>query len=276
MIDLLDSGGQNGIMYLAYSGGAVSVGNKNTVYPTTKLSINYSSGSTHYGLYAQSYGPYRGFALEAVSQGTSTATNYAGAFYSTGSNSGSNIAIYAEATKNYSIYASGQNCGDGSGDPNACSLNDIVELWHSAESLEQIECDENSKWGDPAQSCRLPEDFKPEFHDGDVVCALEGKKNTLIACNEKYDKSAIGVISENPTVVLGGAGPYKVSLLGNVPVNVICNVPIEVGDLLVYSGINNYAMKFQADKKMSYEKYFELRHGVFAKALESCDDGIKK
>ncbi|MFH1523065.1 MAG: hypothetical protein ABIE43_04595 [Patescibacteria group bacterium] len=200
-------------------------------------------------------------------------TNYGVYGWATGSGSiNIGLAAFASgATSNYAIYTwSGQQCSDGS--YGNCSLNDIAEEWQSEKSLAVWKCKEGI---DSPGECSLPSDFKKEFFNGDVVCAKEGATNILKKCEEPYDKTAIASISEDPTVVLGGAGPYNVALAGNIPVKVICDNPIEVGDLLVYSGIENYAMKLAVDPNDSVLDYHNKSQGVFAKALEACESGRK-
>ena len=69
--------------------------------------------------------------------------------------------------------------------------------------------------------------------------------------------------------------PYPVALAGNIPVKVICNNPIEVGDSLVSSNEEGHAMKLDISDVTTFKQFQERNDAVFAKALEPCDSGRK-
>lgn len=83
--------------------------------------------------------------------------------------------------------------------------------------------------------------------DAGTVVVLDGaKSNHVISGNKSYDTRVAGVISAQPGIVLGEKGDNKVlvATTGRVLVNVdATNGPIEIGDLLVTSDREGFAMK---------------------------------
>ena len=69
--------------------------------------------------------------------------------------------------------------------------------------------------------------------------------------------------------------PYPVALVGNIPMKVICDNPIEPGDSLVSSNIPGYAMKLDISDVTNFQEMQDKYDAKFAKALESCDSGRK-
>ena len=81
---------------------------------------------------------------------------------------------------------------------------------------------------------------------GTVVVLDSTKSNHVISASNSYDTRVAGVISAQPGIVLGEKSDNKVlvATTGRVLVNVdATNGPIEIGDLLVTSGREGFAMK---------------------------------
>jgi hypothetical protein len=85
-----------------------------------------------------------------------------------------------------------------------------------------------------------------ELAAGVVVVLDRSKSNQVIASTQAYDSRVAGVISLQPGLTLGeeGEGRVLVATTGRVKVNVdATNGPIEIGDLLVTSDREGFAMK---------------------------------
>jgi hypothetical protein len=81
---------------------------------------------------------------------------------------------------------------------------------------------------------------------GTVVVLDASKINHVLASIKSYDTSVAGVVSEFPGIILGEGGnnKLKIATTGRVKVKVnATKVPIKVGDLLVTSDIEGFAMK---------------------------------
>jgi hypothetical protein len=81
---------------------------------------------------------------------------------------------------------------------------------------------------------------------GTVVVLDSNKSNQVISSNKSYDTRVAGVISAQPGITLGEKGDDKVlvATTGRVLVNVdATNGPIQIGDLLVTSDREGFAMK---------------------------------
>lgn len=81
---------------------------------------------------------------------------------------------------------------------------------------------------------------------GTVVVLDANKSNQVISSNKSYDTRVAGVISAQPGITLGEKGDDKVlvATTGRVLVNVdATNGPIQIGDLLVTSDSEGFAMK---------------------------------
>ena len=81
---------------------------------------------------------------------------------------------------------------------------------------------------------------------GTVVIVDSSKSNQVIASTQAYDSSVAGVISAQPGLELGerGEGRVLVATTGRVKVKVdATNGPIKIGDLLVTSDREGFAMK---------------------------------
>ncbi|HKR11656.1 MAG TPA: peptidase G2 autoproteolytic cleavage domain-containing protein [Pyrinomonadaceae bacterium] len=94
-------------------------------------------------------------------------------------------------------------------------------------------------------------DSSQELSPGAVVVLDANKSNQVIASTESYDSRVAGVISLRPGLVLGEAGEGRVlvATTGRVKVKVdATNGPIQIGDLLVTSDREGFAMKSQPVK----------------------------
>ena len=89
-------------------------------------------------------------------------------------------------------------------------------------------------------------DSSQELSAGTVVVLDRNKSNQVIASTKGYDSRVAGVISLQPGLTLGeeGEGRVLVATTGRVKVRVdATNGPIEIGDLLVTSDREGFAMK---------------------------------
>jgi hypothetical protein len=81
---------------------------------------------------------------------------------------------------------------------------------------------------------------------GTVVVLDENKNNQVVASTQSYDSRVAGVISAQPGIALGdrGEGRVLVAATGRVKVKVDAgNGPVKIGDLLVTSDKEGFAMK---------------------------------
>jgi len=81
---------------------------------------------------------------------------------------------------------------------------------------------------------------------GTVVVLDPDKNNQVVASTQSYDSRVAGVISPQPGIALGdrGEGRVLVAATGRVKVKVdATNGPIKIGDLLVTSDKEGFAMK---------------------------------
>ena len=100
----------------------------------------------------------------------------------------------------------------------------------------------NAKYQDVAEWVESSQELAP----GTVVVLDSGKANNVIASTQSYDSRIAGVISLQPGLTLGeeGAGRVLVATTGRVKVKVdATNGPIQIGDLLVTSNREGFAMK---------------------------------
>ena len=85
-----------------------------------------------------------------------------------------------------------------------------------------------------------------ELPAGTVVVLDTGRNNQVIASQQSYDSRVAGVISAKPGLALGEAGEGRVlvATTGRVKIKVdATNGPIQIGDLLVTSDKEGFAMK---------------------------------
>ena len=127
--------------------------------------------------------------------------------------------------------------------------------------------------------CSLDSSFKLEFESGDVVCIDETDPQHIKFCDKAYDTKVLSVVNYGATQILGQRAPYPVSLAGNIPIKVVCNTPIEIGDILVSSRHEGYAQSFKTWQPSAtwsdMQKVWTHTGSPFAKALENCDSGNK-
>jgi hypothetical protein len=100
----------------------------------------------------------------------------------------------------------------------------------------------NAKYQDVAEWVESSQ----ELPAGTVVILDSSKANHVVASTQPYDSRAAGVISLRPGLTLGeeGEGRVLVATTGRVKVKVdATNGPIEIGDLLVTSDREGFAMK---------------------------------
>lgn len=100
----------------------------------------------------------------------------------------------------------------------------------------------NAKYQDVAEWVESSQELAP----GTVVVLDSSKSNQVIASTQSYDSGVAGVISLRPGVALGeqGEGRVLVATTGRVKVRVdAANGPIKIGDLLVTSDREGFAMK---------------------------------
>ena len=99
-----------------------------------------------------------------------------------------------------------------------------------------------AKYQDVAEWVPAEEQLAP----GTVVVLDANKSNQVISSNKSYDTRVAGVISAQPGITLGEKSDDKVlvATTGRVLVNVdATNGPIQIGDLLVTSDREGFAMK---------------------------------
>lgn len=102
----------------------------------------------------------------------------------------------------------------------------------------------NAKYQDVAEWVESSQDLA----GGTVVILDSSKANNVIASTQPYDSRVAGVISLQPGLTLGegGEGRVLVATTGRVKVKVdATNGPIQIGDLLVTSEREGFAMKSQ-------------------------------
>jgi len=118
-------------------------------------------------------------------------------------------------------------------------------------------------WADLAEKINGSE----ELEAGDVVVIDPGSRYAVRRCREAGDTRVAGIISTNPTILVGtlvSGGGYPLALSGIVPCKVTAaNGAIQPGDLLTTSEVAGHAMKA-----------VEIRPGtIVGKALEGLESG---
>ncbi len=107
---------------------------------------------------------------------------------------------------------------------------------------------------------------------GDILAVSEGGKSILSRTRTEYNRSVIGVVSGNPTIIINANGKkhkvYPVALTGTV----LCRIdarqkPLRPGDPIVTSSTPGCGMGGVIDS-------FEKIGTVLGKALDSLEDGI--
>ena len=122
-----------------------------------------------------------------------------------------------------------------------------IGTWSPTEKLEvvgniKVSGNINAKYQDVAEWVESSQ----EIVAGTVVILDSSRSNNVIASTRSYDSRVAGVISRQPGLTLGEAGEGRVlvATTGRVKVKVdATNGPIEIGDLLVTSDREGFAMK---------------------------------
>jgi hypothetical protein len=120
----------------------------------------------------------------------------------------------------------------------------------------------NGTWSDVAEYVLMSETVQA----GDVVVIDAGTSHSVKKCSKPYDTAVAGVISTNPTIMVGGLVKQgtPLALTGIVPCKVSTeNGPIQAGDLLTTSSTAGHAMK-ATDRRTGT---------VIGKAIESLSSG---
>jgi len=149
--------------------------------------------------------------------------------YASGSGGVVNYGVYSAAGTNF---FSG-NVGIGTTSPN--------NKLHVAGSI-TVDGNINAKYQDVAEWVESSQ----ELAAGTVVVLDSEKNNQVVASTQSYDSRVAGVISKQPGIALGdrGEGRVLVAATGRVKVKVdATNGPIKIGDLLVTSDKEGFAMK---------------------------------
>jgi hypothetical protein len=110
---------------------------------------------------------------------------------------------------------------------------------------------------------------------GTVVVLNPAKTNEVMPSSRAYDTTVAGVVSAQPGILLGVAGANKeqIATTGRVRVRVDARKgPIQVGDLLVTSGIEGTAMKSEPIDIGGHA--FHRPGTIVGKALEPLRDGV--
>jgi hypothetical protein len=180
----------------------------------------------------------RNFAYEQASLGVEAHGYYGLKGY------GSNTGVYGEGNV-YGVYAKATN-------PQAFSLYVDGRAYCTSGS-----------WGDLAEFV-----FSDEILEkGDVVIIDPAGHNKVRRCQGANDARVAGVVSSDPTIVVGESAQqersYPLALAGIVPCKVIADEPIVPGDLLTTSQEPGFAMKALNPQVGT----------IIGKALESLEKG---
>jgi hypothetical protein len=131
----------------------------------------------------------------------------------------------------------------------------------------------NCKDDSASTTCDITADIAEEFNISQVKQKVEaGDVLVIDSASDKFDKGAllsstpydthvIGIVSTNPTIIMGRLrGGIAVALSGVVPVKVTLeNGPIKKGDLLTTSSKTGHAMKFELLKASKADSFEELQ-----------------
>ena len=115
---------------------------------------------------------------------------------------------------------------------------------------------------------------RQELVAGTVVTLDTDKSNQVMASNQAYDTRVAGVVSAQPGITLGeaGAGKLLVATTGRVKVKVdATRSPIRIGDLLVTSDKEGFAMK--SEPMMIGGRQIHTPGTLIGKALEPLPRG---
>ncbi|MFA5061586.1 MAG: tail fiber domain-containing protein [Patescibacteria group bacterium] len=127
--------------------------------------------------------------------------------------------------------------------------------------------------GDLAEKVDIAVDDNVE--PGDVLMVDPSAPDTYRRSNGAYEQSVAGVVSTNPTIIVGnGKTDYMavMAMVGRVPVKVSNeNGPIQRGDLLISASMPGYAMKYDPTKDNNNKMV-----GIIGVALEPMDQPTGK
>jgi hypothetical protein len=101
--------------------------------------------------------------------------------------------------------------------------------------------------------------FGKGLQAGDVVSLDPSVEKGVVKTTKKYDKRVAGIVSTDPTLIMGAEADVPIALTGVVPVNVIGDVA--VGDLLTPSSVAGHAM--------TCDDYQACQGSFVGKAMES-------
>lgn len=127
-----------------------------------------------------------------------------------------------------------------------------------------------AKYQDVAEWVPASEILQP----GTVVVIDTTRSNHVRASSDEYDSLVAGVVSPQPGLQLGVAGPEKalVATTGRVKVRVDASIaPIRVGDLLVTSSTAGHARR--SEPLITMGRALHTPGTILGKALESLDSG---
>ncbi len=238
----------------------------------------YVDVSPTYGVYVEDSGSYGVFVAGAGSTGVKAyGDSYGGQF------SGDTIGIVGTG-QSYGGYFTGTDSTYGIG---VYASGNQQGVWGVSSSVNSKECGikgYNTKSGNNAYlGCYnyaiytpgtaligsktysdLAEYFKgEELEAGDVVVLDAVTKKGVKKTTTEYDKRAAGIISTDPTLVMGKERGIPLSLSGVVPTKVIGK--IEIGDLLTTSAVAGHAM--------ACDDYKKCQGAIIGKAMEAQENG---
>jgi hypothetical protein len=225
-----------------YNTGNVGLGTSN---PSTRLHI--SAGDSSFAL----FGPNTTWGgTLAVGSGAAFVSPIAGRAQVLSSNgnlhldagTSQNVYVGWLTPSNTIINGQGGNVGIGTQSPaakldvkgNVSVTGDITATGNIAAKYQDV-----AEWVPSAQ----------ELSAGTVVVLDASRTNHVLASTKPYDTGVAGVVSEEPGIILGEQGDNKlrVATTGRVKIKVdASNGPIEIGDLLVTSDKEGFAMKSMA------------------------------